>query len=328
MMLMPQFAVHFSSNKRIASCNTPVPSPKRPVDTDDLLLPLSRITKRRTKSQNLYVDEYDALCATLTDLTYTAMEEPCLSEFDNMMALLTDLGVEQQISENWNVPMPDLLSMQWYSHIPPLIAARSNIRRAIRQCKTCGLDTYRDILWYNDTLSRAVSLQRFPNCLVDIAYHLSDWDPRKRRPQTSPQEWTSAWQALTIAWSDIIVAWPSELRQELLNKRFTRPPPTANWFEFNYFDGIYDEVAPLLCYHEDPVEHVEDSNLTECEKYAPAEQEEDLALNSPSNNQPGELQNAVQSYLRTYDNGYLSDQDPRRHNGSFSDNLNSDSETD
>lgn len=307
--------VRFSDNKTVGPVkNSQTPNSKRTVGDEDIYLPFSRIAKRRSELKSLYVNEYETLCAHMEDLSHTSRKDHSQkTEFDTLLDALGDLGVDSSVTAaNWNLQFVDLLSLDWHSHIPPLTAARGNVCRAIRLCRHSGVKSYRDVLWYNDSLSQAASLQKFPQCLVDIGYALTDWDPRKRRPQTTLLEWTNAWQALTNAWPIIVLAMPPDLRQKLLHRKHSGPPPTANWFEFNFFDGVYSERAPLLCYHEDPAA-LEDAIKQDAIDLCPVSPN---MLAEPQSASVGvgvrKVISAFDRYSEAQDEEYLSDEDPRR----------------
>lgn len=327
--------VCFSEVKSTTTQKKSFLSPKRTAEDENLHLPLSRITKRQNKNQNLFVNDYESLCAHMNELSHTPTGEVHASEIDLLLDALEGLGVEA-VNFDWNLPLEDLLSLEWHTHIPPLTKARPNIRRAIRLCTNSGLTVYRDILWYNDTLPQAASLQKFPNCLVQMAYDLENWDPRKRRPQASLQEWTSAWQALTLAWPEILLTFPPDLRTSMLTPKHSAPPATANWFEFNFFDGYYDEMAPLLCYHEDPMKLADetatqpDNSDEVLEALLESTADWPTTLPSTTNSDHNAIMLTLKKYLGQIDDGYLSDQDPRkpRTKSLVESNADSDSEDD
>lgn len=200
----------------------------------------------------LFVDDYEEICFNLAGLSHHDSLSRPFANVDTILNMMSSLAV-QTIAHDWDKPIDDLLNLTWWEVLPELFVRKTSTDRAIKLCVLCGLSDFRDILWYNNSLQRGVTLQRFPICLIEMAYELRDWAPRRSAPSISLDIWTAAWQALRVIWHEVVTHMPPKLVKRLLKQKFDMPPNTVNWFEFTYCDGILDVMVPVLCYH-DPTE--------------------------------------------------------------------------
>ncbi|CCG83152.1 protein of unknown function [Taphrina deformans PYCC 5710] len=261
---------------------------KRSSESSEVQLAGQRLSKRRTGSKALFVNDYEDICLGMSELKHESICENPLSDFHVLLDAFIELNVEER--EEYTRPIEALLDLEWHSTLTLVDRTYIPIRRALSLCASCGIETFRDVLWYNKTLSQAAGLRRFPICLVDTAYHLTEWQPRKVKPMASIETWRNAWVALAQIWPNLCLSLPRELKQILLVRKYNLPPDTANWFEFNYFDGIYSRMEPLLCYHDERVDSTIETTDGDSEAGLHARDSEDVSL------------------LET---GALSDEDPR-----------------
>lgn len=291
-------------------------------------LPITRFSKRHDRKQDLFVDNFEAALAAMEDLSHTAAEEPQVKELDLILESFGSLSVDV-IARDWRkLSLASILDMPWHSHLGRLDSSLSTVRRAKHLCTKAAITSYRDVLWLNRTLQQSTALKRFPNCLVDIAYALSDWAPRKARPGVTLADWRSAWRALTIAWPTIEAAYPPDLKRALMHKKYSQPPSGVNWFYFDFFDGIWDTKQPLLCYHE-----LDQSIQAHCLK----EKESTVSGRaipfsnpsfSSSSKSGAQVMPDYTSVPNLEDSGNLSDEDPRKLTAQTLDEQSSDSEED
>lgn len=183
------------------------------------------------------------------DLSH-ALVSSRVHDFDVLSTTLHDLDIGKT-DFNRDRSFDEFLAHPWYMHLSRVKFLQAEIQRAKRVCDACGLRTFRDILWYNDSLSQPATMHKLPNCLIDTAYLLLDWKPRRAQPDATLGQWRNAWQALAVAWPLVINHMPTSMYKTLMQQKHAQPPQHANWFEFNYFDNIYDHKEVLLCYRDD-----------------------------------------------------------------------------
>lgn len=224
-------------------------STKRRNDGD--LLPLQKHRQKGLRKRQPFTIDYQRLCS---EMMHLSSEDDPLTETKDEFSLLTsalaEVEVEKGGKEDYHdiSSLQDMLELEWHSHISLSDKKSKLVSRAIVACDVCGIKTFRDVLWYNNSLAQAASLKMLPFCLIDMAYELSAWEPRKQRPFASRQAWLAAWETLFLAWPLVTERmWP-DLRTNLLKRKYVTAPSGANWFEFNYFDGILEYKVPLLCY--------------------------------------------------------------------------------
>lgn len=233
----------------LTECESTIPGDRKRHDEQDPL-PLERMKKRQQNKTPLSLDTYESLCLDMMDLSYEREGKPDNSDTYNLLGAFENLEVETLTKEWSDLSIPQMLDLEWSAVLRQDDRAQTKLERACRLCRYCGIRTFRDILWYNNTLGQPASLQRFPVCLVDMAFSLVGWAPRADASKVNSEDWRNAWLALADAWPKIVVALPPALKQSLLIRKSHIPPESANWFEFSYLDGMFSEKQALLCYHD------------------------------------------------------------------------------
>lgn len=219
-------------------------------------MPYHQLAKRRTSPKKLLRIDLEELCLDLVDLSHEEKQAAPSSELDVLLDAFQDLDVSLAIDGHEYRSVETLLKLDLDTNILPSARRTRAVDRAIRLCRECGLTTFRDILWYNDSLRQSAKLSKLPVCLTAMSYKLDDWTPRKCQPDVTLERWQRAWQALDIAWPVIKSGLSQECRSVLLERRWESPPTEANWFEFMYCDGIFSGMEPVLCYQDNNNEDV------------------------------------------------------------------------
>ena len=269
---------------------------KRAATTEDPL-PAARIRKRHTQYKALFVNDFETICAGMCDLSYQEPATTVPSTFDALLTAFGDLDVRKPTTTWAPKSLREILDRSWYEHMSTNDKNSSSVRRAIKLSHDAGIYTFRDLLWYNDSLTSSAPMRKFPNCLVDISYGLLEWAPRRSKPEATLEEWQNAWRAITLAWPIIMSTLPKAARK-FINRRYPCPPESVNWFYFDYFDGVWNAKEPLLCYHENESTHSDAGD----------------SLNLNLDSEGASLKNQFTSELDEY-----SDEDPRRESDSDSD---------
>lgn len=228
-----------------------------------------------------YVEQYDALCHGLLNLS-TAPAEEAVAVVGEV-----DLLCESLISAcalNADDTLDKFLSRPWYAHLGGASLRRAT--HAVRRMRAIDCATWRDVLWYNDSLDRPASLQRLPPCLVDWAHSVAWKQPPI--PMTAPASapatvarhgdhkrdrsrisridngidlntWRTAWDSFYRIYDDTIVAELSTTAKRHLHHRRSRPPPGVNYFYFAWLDRQYDVRMPVLVHVSEGVTPPDDS---------------------------------------------------------------------
>ena len=192
-----------------------------------------------------YVEQYDSICAGLLNLSTAQQEEPPQSTagpLGDVDLLCESLTARCALVED---TLDKFLSRPWHAHLTGQSLRRAY--HAIRRMRAIDCTTWRDILWYNDSLDRPACLQRLPPCLVEFACDVG-W--KRVRSSTNPQtdltEWSRAWDSFYSIYDTVVVADLTPGSKRHLLRRHAHPPPGVNYFYFAWLDRQYDVRMPVL----------------------------------------------------------------------------------